>query len=562
VRELVQRAARPDFTRFEAQLRSSGHCARPVQLQGRIETCDGHGQRRVWSTDTEPDGILRKACGNRREAVCPSCAERYRGDAYQLIAAGLRGGKGVPDSVAEHPAVFFTLTAPSFGLVHARPLGPDGRPRRCRPRRDALTCEHGVRLSCARVHDEDDPCLGEPICLDCFDHEGAVGWNNVLGELWRRTGSIYLPRTLARHLGMTQKALRERVRVAYVKVAEYQKRGLVHLHVIARLDRAMPDYRADQLRCPDRRFTAALLEQAVRDTVADVDAPVPDELGGGRVGWGRELDVRELDRQERREVAGYLAKYATKSTEQAGGLLHRIDRDQIDQAPVREHVRRYLRAAFTLDDTCKAAAKQRPVRQSAPRRPPGAQPASDPNALARRALHAVSHGERVRIRLHNGSEHTGCIARWALAGQPAELVLDTGETIALADVKVIAPAEPPSRRNSSDRRLAACAHQLGYRGHCLTKSRRYSTTLTALRQAREQHIHEQLLARSTDPVQRALAGAEERITSFRYVGQGHLTAADALLAASAAARAREHRRLALEERAMAAMDRQTARREA
>jgi hypothetical protein len=70
LRELVQRAARPDYGRFEAQLRSSGYCARPVRLVGRIETCDGHGQRRVWSTDTEPDGILRKACGNRREAVC------------------------------------------------------------------------------------------------------------------------------------------------------------------------------------------------------------------------------------------------------------------------------------------------------------------------------------------------------------------------------------------------------------------------------------------------------------------------------------------------------------
>ena len=121
---LLERAARPDYPRFEAQLRSSGYCARPVRLRGRIETCDGHGRRRVWSTDTEPDGILRKACGNRREAVCAPCAERYRGDAYQLIAAGLRGGKGVPDTVAEHPALFVTLTAPSFGhRAHAR-AGP------------------------------------------------------------------------------------------------------------------------------------------------------------------------------------------------------------------------------------------------------------------------------------------------------------------------------------------------------------------------------------------------------------------------------------------------------
>src|SRR3954464_11709022 len=104
--DLLERAARPDFDAFEAHLRSSGYCARPVLLRGSIETCDGHGRKRVWSTDTEPDGVLHKACGNRREAVCGPCAERYRQDAYQLIAAGLRGGKGLPDTVAEHPAAF------------------------------------------------------------------------------------------------------------------------------------------------------------------------------------------------------------------------------------------------------------------------------------------------------------------------------------------------------------------------------------------------------------------------------------------------------------------------
>ena len=77
VHGLVARAGRPNYPRFEAQLRSSGYCARPVLLRGRIETCDREGGRRVWSTDSEPDGVLRKACGNRREAVCPPCAERY-----------------------------------------------------------------------------------------------------------------------------------------------------------------------------------------------------------------------------------------------------------------------------------------------------------------------------------------------------------------------------------------------------------------------------------------------------------------------------------------------------
>ena len=60
-------------------------------------------------------------------------------------------------------------------------------------------------------------------------------------------------------------------------------------------------------------------------------------------------------------------------------------------------------------------------------------------------------------------------------------------------------------------------------------------------------MREQLLARYDAAAQGALAGAIERVATFRYVGHGHITAADALLAASAAARAREHRRIAREE---------------
>ena len=556
LRAVAGRAGRPDYPRFEAQLRSSGYCARPVRLQGRVETSDQTGRRRVWSTATEPDGILRKACGNRREAVCAPCAERYRQDAYHLIAAGLRGGKGVPESVVEHPAVFVTFTAPSFGLVHTRPLGSDGRARRCRPRRAALVCEHGVRLSCGQVHDDDDPRLGEPLCLDCFDHEGAVAWNNALGELWRRT-TIYLPRRLARHIGMTQERLKGLVRVRYVKVTEYQRRGLVHVHAVMRLDRAMPAYRAHEIRLPPTGFTAELLEDAIRDTAAEVCAPLADELGGGTVHWGHELDVRQLDSDERREIAGYLAKYATKSTEQVGGLLHPIDREHIDRALVREHVRCYLRAAFRLHDACHAAAKQRAAADAARRSlaPPGAEPARDGNLLARRAAQAMSRGERVHLRLRDGAELVGRIVRWSPNRTPPELALDGGHVLPLAEVKVIAAARR-APRDRHDRRLAKCAHALGYRGHCLTKSRQYSTTFTALRAAREHHVHERVLADSWDAAQRMLAETDpnQRVASFRYVGQGHLTAADALLAASAAGRAREQRAAARLERAMGDRD--------
>jgi hypothetical protein len=286
-----------------------------------------------------------------------------------------------------------------------------------------------------------------------------------------------------------------------------------------------------------------------------VSAPVPDELGGGRVRWGNELDVRPLDDgQVRGEVAGYLAKYATKSTEQAGALLHPIDREHVDAAPVREHVCEYLRAAFRLHDACQAAAKKRAAADAArrPPVPPPAETARDGNLLALRAARAMSRGERVRVRMRDGAEHVGRIVRWSPNRTPAELALDTGRVLVIAEVKVIATAQRPPR-DRHERRLAQCAHALGYRGHCLSKSRRYSTTFAALREARERHVHEQLLARSRDEAQRELAelDASERIASFRYVGRGHVTTADAFLAASAAARAREGRAAARLERAMA-----------
>jgi len=103
---VLKRAADPDeWELFERQLRSTGYCRQPVRMRGQVDAIDRTtGEiRTVYSTDREPDETLLKGCGNRREAVCPSCARTYRGDAFQLVAAGMRGGKGVPETVAEHP---------------------------------------------------------------------------------------------------------------------------------------------------------------------------------------------------------------------------------------------------------------------------------------------------------------------------------------------------------------------------------------------------------------------------------------------------------------------------
>ena len=102
--------------------RHAGGCLQPVLLRGRVDHIDGATGELLhrYTTVHEPGGVLPIACKTRRASQCPACAEIYRADTYQLIRAGLSGGKGIPATVAHHPCVFATLTAPSFGPVHAR----------------------------------------------------------------------------------------------------------------------------------------------------------------------------------------------------------------------------------------------------------------------------------------------------------------------------------------------------------------------------------------------------------------------------------------------------------
>ena len=220
------------------QAERTGLCAHPIRLRGRLDAVDlATGELRpVYDTATEPGGALLTACGNRREAVCPACSHVYKRDARQLVRAGLTGGKGIPDTIAAHPCVFATFTAPSFGPVHSRRMrGKTVLP--CRPRRDhrERRCPHGRDISCPRRHPDDDPRLGRPLCPDCYDYSSAVLFNGHSADLWRRFVT-YLPRHLARLAGLTQKQLRSVVAVRFVKVAEYQARGVIHYHAIIRLD--------------------------------------------------------------------------------------------------------------------------------------------------------------------------------------------------------------------------------------------------------------------------------------------------------------------------------------
>jgi hypothetical protein len=254
--------------------------------------------------------------------------------------------------------------------------------------------------------------------------------------------------------------------VSFAKVAEYQKRGAVHFHAILRLDAATDCSCPACMAPPPTGFTADLLEAAVRRAAATVTVPCPmvdedkDVILTAR--WGEQLDVRHIgvdNGQELTEeqVAGYIAKYATKSTEVLGVTLdHRLRESELDELKVPAHVAELVRACFELN----------------------------------------SRPSLARLRLQ----------KWA--------------------------------------------HMLGFGGHFASKSRRYSTTLGALRRAR---VSFAIRRRRGNTLPLDAWGRPEDdqtvivVASWTYLGRGYQTTGEAWLAASAAARAREARRIAKEE---------------
>ena len=170
-------------------------------------------------------------------------------------------------------------------------------------------------------------------------------------------------------------------------MAEFQRRGAVHLHVVVRLDAA-----GDDIAAPPDVFDATVLAGAFLRAVRAVQVAYPVRLEGRAqvARFGSECDVTILDTGTRAaKVARYVSKYVAKSSD-TGGVLDRplrpADIANLHKLPLSDHERRLVETA------------------------------------------------------------------WRLGGRSE-----------LASLK-----------------LRTWTHQLGYRGHVLTKSRRYSTTFKAL----------------------------------------------------------------------------------
>ncbi|MEV6377275.1 replication initiator [Micromonospora musae] len=542
------RATQPDYFGWLDHVRAAAGCTRPIRLAGSLLTVEPTTGRVLDQrhTDVMPDAAIYKACGNRRATVCPSCARTYQRDAYQLLRAGLVGGKGVPETVSRHPAVFPTFTAPSFGPVHVRVVKRhtcrdrkrcDCRPEPCHARRatdpTAGLCLHGHPSVCWARHEASDAVLGEPLCLDCYDHDHQVVWNLYSGELWHRTKQAaerWLAK-LARRRGIPRVEVvtasgRIRtvppVRLSHGKAAEFQARGAVHFHALVRLDGVHPTD-PTAIIPPPAGFTAADLEDAILAAAAHVAFTTPshpDRPEGWPIAWGDQVDVRPISLTGRGEVtdsmvAGYLAKYATKSTEVTGHRSTRLDTDSIgDYAdPDGDHTARLIDACWRLG-----------------------RPTSTPVPLSDRPRdHRPRPGFVYRWQCPNCGTHT----RYAAC------------PTCVADRQAALDAQPTNTANANPyARLRRWAHMLGFGGHFLTKARRYSVTFQLLRDTRVNH------RRSEDQEQGA-GGPIEAVDhlddttlivgTLTFAGVGWHTTGDALLANTAAALARERHATGREE---------------
>ena len=343
--EAFARLMSPDFDAWSSAAARVGHCARPVKLVGSSQRVDPPTGEvlSTYSSMDEALGVTYVRCGNRRASECPSCSRIYAADTFHLIRSGVAGGKTVPTHVAANPLVFATLTAPSFGHVHGTRDG-----RRCRPRDTVVRCEHGRTVGCMQRHADDDPLVGEPICGDCYDYAAHVVWQWWAPELWRRF-TITLRRLLAHRLTVAESRLNQVATIQYAKVAEYQRRGVIHFHALVRLDGSKTP---DGFTPAPSEVGAHVLTDLVREAAAAVTftAPATSPADIERVlHFGAQVDARTVTAGQRpkaagaelsgEQVAGYLAKYATKSAS-----------DTIGQHRDSAHLRRIRNQAGALAD--------------------------------------------------------------------------------------------------------------------------------------------------------------------------------------------------------------------
>ncbi|WP_433397863.1 replication initiator [Streptomyces sp. CA-146814] len=276
--------------------------------------------------------------------------------------------------------------------------------------------------------------------------------------------TTYLRREIAAALGMTQKDAHAVLRVSFAKVAEYQQRGLVHFHAVIRLDG--PDGSSQP---PPPYATVAVLTKAARAAAKRVRVTVKsDAVGERELGWGEQFDVREI------------ASFGT-------------DAELTDQA-VAAYVAKYATKSADASGTLDHTLLCRPCQG--------------------RGATLLPHGTPLPCTGCGGTGQARPLPRLAVARHVRQMIRTCWELGALPEFAHL--------------KLRKWAHMLGFRGHFSTKSRSYSTTLGALRDARRTWRTEQARAHADLPDVDSTTTLV--VSHWDYLGSGY-SPGGALLAA-------------------------------
>lgn len=291
-------------------------CQRPLRRL-RVDTATGEAR----------EVLIR--CGTRVASSCPSCAALYQGDASAILREGLM------DATDEQTLVLLTLTAPGFGETHW--VAPEAPQRGSRAHSTWLR-RHGRRkCRCGQRHSPGDArWKGVPLDDREYDYAGQAMWNAMIGRLWARTAD-----ELRRSLDLDE-------RLQYAAVAEFQRRGAVHLHVLLRLPNSAP---IGPYSDADENLRSGVIESIVSH-VGTFDG---DRGTGIRYVWGNQVDARlvgDATGRSQARSAGYLAKLVTYSVKDIGRDALNRQRFGADGF----HIRRLEAAARSL--TCAEHAQE------------------------------------------------------------------------------------------------------------------------------------------------------------------------------------------------------------
>ena len=317
--------ARADFGRWEREFAADDGCSHPIQLRGRIDVID------LATGELRPSTTRRRAGG-----VLPPVRQPPR-DRLPVLLGGLqarrpparprRAGRRQGHPRDDHRAPV-RVRHPHRPLLRPGPRPPDARqdraalpppPRRqgpALPARPRHLLPDPPRRGRSPARPADVPATATTTKPPCCSTPTPA-------DLWRRF-TTYLPRHLARLAGLTQKTLRALVRIRYVKVAEYQARGVVHFHAVIRLDAPGEDYQPPPARYHRRPAVRRHRPGRRRrpPSPSSTDGP-----GRSALGFGAQTDTRTIRHGDDLPGTGQRA-------ERPGGRqLHRQVRHQDPRRP-------------------------------------------------------------------------------------------------------------------------------------------------------------------------------------------------------------------------------------